>query len=41
VTLHVFVSPLGAASALSLALAVAIGWNVMIWVIRRRAHSPR
>ena len=40
-TLHVFVSSLGAAGALSLALAVAIGWNVMIWVIRRRAHSPR
>jgi hypothetical protein len=39
VTLHVYVGPLGAAGALSLALAVSIGWNVMIWVVRRRAHE--
>ena len=36
VTLGLAVVPLGAAVALSAALAVSIGWNVMIWLWRRR-----
>ena len=34
-TLHAAVIPLGAPGALTLALAVSIAWNVMIWILRR------
>jgi hypothetical protein len=40
-TLHVAVVPLGAPTALSLALAVSIGWNLMVWALRRHAHAAR
>jgi hypothetical protein len=39
VTLHVAVVPLGAPIALTLALAVSIAWNVMIWRLRRSARA--
>jgi hypothetical protein len=34
--LHAMVIPVGAPAALASALAVSIGWNVMVWVVRRR-----
>jgi hypothetical protein len=40
-TLHVAVVPLGAPGALTLALAVSIGWNIVVWVLRRRADALR
>jgi hypothetical protein len=36
ITLHLAAVPLGVAVALSLALAVSIGWNVFVWSARRR-----
>jgi hypothetical protein len=39
--LHFAVVPLGAPIALSLGLAVAVGWNAATWVIRRRNIPPR
>jgi hypothetical protein len=40
-TLELSIVPLGASVALPLALAVSIGWNVMIWLARRRGHATR
>jgi hypothetical protein len=40
-TLQLSIVPLGASAALPLALAVSIGWNVMIWLARRRGHAAR
>jgi hypothetical protein len=33
------VVPVGAPAALILALLVSIGWNVTMWIVRRRAHA--
>lgn len=35
-TVHLAAVPLGAPAALTLALAISIGWNVMVWTARRR-----
>jgi hypothetical protein len=34
------VIPLGAAAGLALGLAVSVGWNLMIWMLRRGRHAP-
>ncbi len=39
--LHLTVVPLGAPAALSLGLAVAVMWNLVTWIIRRRGIPPR
>jgi hypothetical protein len=40
-TLHVAVVPLGAPLALSAALAVSVGANIVIFLVRRREHAAR
>lgn len=35
-TVHLAAVPFGAPAALTLALAISIGWNVMVWTARRR-----
>ncbi len=35
-TLHLTAIPLGSAIGLSLALAVSVSWNVLVWALRRR-----
>jgi hypothetical protein len=39
--LHIAVVPFGAPAALTLALAVSIGWNIVVWMLRRRGHAAR
>jgi hypothetical protein len=39
VMLQVAVSPLGVPAALTLALAVSIAWNIMIWMLRRSGSA--
>jgi len=40
-TLHLTTVPLGAPAGLTLALAVSIAWNLVVWTLRRRRRSAK
>jgi hypothetical protein len=40
-TLHLATVPLGAPAGLALALAVSIGWNLVVWMLRRHRSSVK
>jgi len=40
-TVHLATVPLGTPAGLVLALAVSIGWNLMVWSLRRRRRSAK